>query len=79
MFKVVISSFQGHNGNVTAAVFNANSSHIASGSDKGEIILSNISTKESSAPLLAPRVQVSHYSLQHLQLGSSFQLLGFFF
>lgn len=50
--------FKGHNGNVTAAVFNANSSHIASGSDKGEIILSNISTKESSAPLLAPRVQV---------------------
>lgn len=50
--------FKGHNGSITAAVFNSTSSHIASGSDKGEIILSNIATKESTAPLLAPRVQV---------------------
>ena len=65
---ILLIFFQGHNGNVTAAVFNTNSSHIASGSDTGEIILSNISTRESSAPLLAPRVQVSHSFLQYLQL-----------
>ncbi|CAI9737251.1 protein NEDD1-like isoform X1 [Octopus vulgaris] len=51
------TTLSGHSSSVTTIQFNDNGSHIASGSDNGEIILNNMLYRDTSTPLLAPRVQ----------------------
>ncbi|XP_014777542.1 protein NEDD1 [Octopus bimaculoides] len=51
------TTLSGHSSSVTTIQFSDNGSHIASGSDNGEIILNNMVYRDTSTPLLAPRVQ----------------------
>lgn len=49
---------QDHKGPVSCVRFNANDSHIASGSEAGEIIVYNVVTGQGCRPMTAPKVQV---------------------
>lgn len=49
---------QDHKGPVSCVRFNANDSHIASGSESGEIIVYNVVTGQGCRPMTAPKVQV---------------------
>ncbi|GAB1601833.1 protein NEDD1-like [Argonauta hians] len=69
------STISGHTSNVTTIQFNDSSSYIASGSVNGEIILTNMVYRDTSTPLLAPRVQaitkVCHCPQKSSLLGAS--------
>lgn len=49
---------QNHKGPVSSVQFNWNDTYVASGSEKGEIILYNVATGMDFAPMITPRVQV---------------------
>ncbi|ESO84367.1 hypothetical protein LOTGIDRAFT_236321 [Lottia gigantea] len=55
--KKMKKSFKEHKSAVTSVAFNWNDAYIASGSKSGEIILHNLITGQSGAPLKAPKVQ----------------------
>lgn len=55
--KELKKSYKEHKSRVTVARYNWNNSYIASGSQKGEIILHNTVTGQSSSPLIASNVQ----------------------
>uniref|UniRef100_UPI00358EDB68 protein NEDD1-like n=1 Tax=Myxine glutinosa TaxID=7769 RepID=UPI00358EDB68 len=53
-------SFNDHKDAVTCVSYNENDSYVASGSLRGEILLHNIITNQSSAPLSYPKCQVRY-------------------
>ena len=50
---------QNHHVKVTSLMFNWKDSHVASGSESGEIIINNVVSGVASAPLVSPKSQVS--------------------
>ncbi|XP_062617697.1 protein NEDD1-like [Saccostrea cucullata] len=55
--RTIKKSYKDHKGPVSCVLFNANASHIASGSESGEIIVYNVVTGQGCRPMTAPKVQ----------------------
>lgn len=55
--RTIKKSYKDHKGPVSCVRFNANDSHIASGSESGEIIVYNVVTGQGCRPMTAPKVQ----------------------
>lgn len=55
--RTIKKSYKDHKGPVSCVRFNANDSHIASGSEAGEIIVYNVVTGQGCRPMTAPKVQ----------------------
>lgn len=62
---ICIIVLQDHKGPVSCVLFNANDSHIASGSESGEIIVYNVVTGQGCRPMTAPKVQVCIAQYSH--------------
>ncbi|XP_048738693.2 protein NEDD1-like isoform X2 [Ostrea edulis] len=64
--RTVKKTYKDHKGPVSCVLFNANDSHIASGSESGEIIVYNVVTGQGCRPMTAPKVQ----AIRQLQFNS---------